>query len=93
MAEVGHLLDGSLDEAEHLVIVVVDTSLDLIIDLWLHRDDLLVLLFRELSQVTVLLGLDRRSREAVVNNGDFTEEVSRSQQLLLLLGFVIAFLH
>lgn len=91
MAEVWHLLDGPLDEAEHLILVVVDASLDLLVNLRLHRDDLLVLLLRQFSQVTVFLGLDGRSGEAVVNNGDFTEEVARSEQFLLLLRFVVTF--
>ena len=68
MLEVRNLLHGSLDELEHLVLVFVDTNLDLVLNFRLHRHDLFELVNREFTQVTVLLGLYSRSREAAIDD-------------------------
>ena len=83
MLEVRHLLHRFLDESEHLVIILKDTSQNFFLNPWLDSDDVLILLLRQFSQVAVLLGAYCSRRQTVVDNGDFTEEIARSQRLFL----------
>ena len=46
MAEVRHLFYRPFDEFKHVIVVLVDSKLNLIFDLWLHLSDLLVVLLR-----------------------------------------------
>lgn len=68
MGKVGNLLHGLLDEAEHLVIILIDTELDLLGNPRLQSDDFFELLLCEHTQVAVLLSLDLCCGQAVVHN-------------------------
>ena len=58
----------------------------------LQSHDLPVLFFVQTAQIAVLLCQDCCSGLAVVNNGDLTKEVARSEQLVFpLLLFLLAF--
>ena len=91
MLEVWNLLHRALDEVEHLIVILIDTKLDLVLDSRLDRDDLLVHLFGQLTEVAVLSGLHSSRGKAVVDDRDLSEEVAWSENLflfvfLLLLG-------
>ena len=77
--EVGDLLHRFLDEFKHLVVILVDSSFDLVLNLWLHRDDFFVILFGELAEIAIFLGHYCGSSQTIVYNRDFTEEVTWSQ--------------
>ena len=81
--EVRDLLHRLLHEVEHLVVVLVDTQLDLILNCGLHCNNLLVLVGRKHAKVAVLPSSHSRGCQAVVDNGDFTEKIARSQRLFL----------
>ena len=68
MREVGNLLHGLLDEAKHLIIILVDAELDLLGNPRLKCYDFFELLLGEHTQVAVLLSLDLCCSQAVVHD-------------------------
>ena len=90
MLEVWHLLHRALDKVEHLVLVLIDARLDLLKDLRLHGHNLLKLLFSKLTKITILLGLHGGRGQALVDDRDFTEKISRSEELFLAFYLITA---
>lgn len=65
---------------------------DLFLDLRLYCDDLFEALLRQHPQVTVLFGLHRRRSQAIINDGNLSEEVATSQQFFRLLSLLLVIL-
>lgn len=87
--EVWNLHDASLDEPEHLVIVLIDALLNLLPDLRIDGYHFVELLSGKLSQVAVFAGLNGGGGETAVNERDLSKQIARSQPLHLV-GFTLA---
>jgi len=87
--EIGYLLHRTFDEVEHLVVVLVDASFDLVLDLRLHCNDLTVTFHSQLTQVAILFCLDSGRSKTIVNDRNLSEKVTRTQQFLFFLFLVI----
>mmetsp|Transcript_33728 Transcript_33728/g.32762 ORF Transcript_33728/g.32762 Transcript_33728/m.32762 type:complete len:202 (+) Transcript_33728:478-1083(+) len=92
--EVLDLLEGPLQEPLGLIIVLVDSFLEQIRQLWEVCDDVPVLLVGELGHGGVLLGFGRRRPFAAIDQRDLSEVVAREQGLALLhLSFLVHQVH
>jgi len=89
MLEVWNLFHRALDEVKHLIVILVDTKLDLVLDSWLDRDDLLIHLFGQLTEITVLSGLHSSRSKAVVDDRDLSKEVAWSENLFLFVFLLL----
>lgn len=89
--EVGDLLHRAFDKVEHFVVVLIDASLDLVLDLWLHGDDLSVTFHGQFTQVAILLGLDGGCGKTIVHDGNLSKKITRTQQFLFFLFLVVTF--
>ena len=89
--EIRHLTDWSLDKSQHFVVVLINSLLYFLSNLGLLKNDLFVPLFRQFSQITILFRLNSCSAQTVINERNFAEEMSWTQNLLfwLFLGRII----
>jgi len=80
------LLEGHLDESHVFVIVVKDSLRDVLVDLRVLQDDLSEVFVVEFADGAVLEGDDGSCSQALVDQGDLTEELTLTKNFLLRIG-------